>query len=125
MVTKSAICVGMDEMQNEIRHFIPGDCATGPNKQTFAELDQGVRNTGLLILGQEACRSCLQLSHCDQQRESIAEELGNRGVIGKTVVAAEVIEIPKTEVDKDAPRRDPDLTFNLAYPLRNPATYSK
>lgn len=107
-------------MLNEIRHFIPGDCATGPNKQVFAELDQGVQTPQLLALGQEACRSCLQLPDCQRQRELIAEELGNRNITRQTVVAAEMIEIPAPEVDKDTPRRDPSLTFNLKYPLTEP-----
>lgn len=85
------------------------------------ELDRGARDTQLLVLGQEVCRSCLQLPHCEQQRQPIAQELGNRGAIGQTVIGAEIIEIPKPEFDQDTPRSDTSFTFDLQYPLTEPS----
>lgn len=105
-------------MSSEARDFIPGACATGPAEPVFSEVDRGSRDGRLIILAQAACRSCLQLPHCEEQRAGIAEELRARG-IERTVIGAVALETPAPAEEKTPPK-DTTFTFNLQYPLTEP-----
>ncbi len=82
------------------------------------EVDRGSQDPRLIGLAQEACRSCLQLPHCEEQRAGITAELRARGV-GWTVIGAAATEAPPPPEEK-APPKDPSFTFNLQYPLTEP-----
>lgn len=56
--------------------------------QLFNEIDHGQINATQLLLAQEACKTCVQLSYCEEQRDGLATELWKRGA-GFVVVGGE------------------------------------
>lgn len=82
--------------KNEYREglFPSGNCVSSDDQdssaipEVFDAIDHGEVRAANLLLAQEACKTCVQLSYCEDQRDAIATELWKRGA-GFTVVGGE------------------------------------
>lgn len=110
----------VSESASSIRSFIPSGACVGSGEdqletvEVFERLDTGESTdvTTDVALAREACRSCVQLTYCQDQTDIIATEMWKRGasqvVIGTETVAASVV----PHVPEDL--TEPIIRFNLS-----------
>lgn len=96
---------------------MPGNCGpTAETAQVFIETDGKTALTSqMLSLAKEACGSCIQLSHCKEQQNSIARTLHSRGAV--TAVVAQEVVLPSEEMHYLTQRErlglEPHFKFNI------------
>lgn len=107
--------------KNEYREglFPSGNCVSSDDQdsnaipEVFDAIDHGEVRAANLLLAQEACKTCVQLSYCEDQRDAIATELWKRGA-GFTVVGGESKQTNITLVRSTLETSAHAFTFDLS-----------
>jgi RNA polymerase primary sigma factor len=102
----SGSCVAPDDnLEVEIQ--------TTPTYELFKEIDHGDITSTKLLLASEACKTCVQFSYCNDQRENIATELWRRGT-GMAVIGGKELKATVQPNRSAVETETQAFTFDLA-----------